>query len=481
MNSHESIKHAGVPQAPLRRVTVNGLFGQPAATIDLCDDSLTLLFGANGGGKSTCLRLINHVLSEDYFLLEDEPFESIVLEFADGAVVSFDRNNAEWSETFFDKQGRRFQTSGKAAFDQGAFERWINERTPYHAFDGNVLGGAGPRPVLSKESVDLLKRDFLAQPAHSTKVFWARKASTGSFQIPAGEGESDRPVRTIVRQSRLITSDRLRGVYQTSPRLRRRPGIEDNLGALRITAVAAEIQETISKAREQTRKRSAEIDSQTFHRILERLPRSSSGNKSSPETRGAVGLGQLSVLENELNSLNRRLMECEISTAKLNLPEIASYIDQNVALNQLFQQHLEDLLEKSKAASRPLEQLETLTRIVNERLVGKRLRLSADNGICVKRLSDDVDIPLARLSSGEQHLIVLFHSLIFETTPGGICLIDEPEISLNVDWQENFITDLLTTARIAPQQFLIATHSPQIVGQHSSLLRTIVSSEHDSV
>lgn len=42
-------------------------------------------------------------------------------------------------------------------------------------------------------------------------------------------------------------------------------------------------------------------------------------------------------------------------------------------------------------------------------------------------------------------------------------LIDEPEISLHVKWQREFLRDMLAVANLSRVRFIIATHSPQIV------------------
>jgi predicted ATP-binding protein involved in virulence len=51
-------------------------------------------------------------------------------------------------------------------------------------------------------------------------------------------------------------------------------------------------------------------------------------------------------------------------------------------------------------------------------------------------------IPLTRLSSGEQHELVLFYELLFKIQPNSLILIDEPEISLHISWLNKFIKDL---------------------------------------
>lgn len=71
---------------------------------------------------------------------------------------------------------------------------------------------------------------------------------------------------------------------------------------------------------------------------------------------------------------------------------------------------------------------------------------------------------LKRASSGEQCLLVMLLGIAGHITDGSIILIDEPEISLHPRWQEEFII-MLTKAFLTYSgcQFIIATHSPQII------------------
>ncbi len=73
------------------------------------------------------------------------------------------------------------------------------------------------------------------------------------------------------------------------------------------------------------------------------------------------------------------------------------------------------------------------------------------------------------LSSGEKNDFVMFYSLIFNTSPGGIVLIDEPEISLHIEWQEEYLDRLLEICEMNRLQAIVATHSPNIVNGHFNL------------
>lgn len=68
-------------------------------------------------------------------------------------------------------------------------------------------------------------------------------------------------------------------------------------------------------------------------------------------------------------------------------------------------------------------------------------------------------IPLESLSSGEKQLL----QLLLETLAAGTStvMIDEPELSMHVDWQLNLVASM---TRVNPDcQLLLATHSPEIM------------------
>ena len=71
-------------------------------------------------------------------------------------------------------------------------------------------------------------------------------------------------------------------------------------------------------------------------------------------------------------------------------------------------------------------------------------------------------IPLSKLSSGEKHLLIQLCELLFLAKTGALVLIDEPELSLHMAWQYQYMTLIKGIASLCDFQFIIATHSPQI-------------------
>lgn len=67
------------------------------------------------------------------------------------------------------------------------------------------------------------------------------------------------------------------------------------------------------------------------------------------------------------------------------------------------------------------------------------------------------------LSSGEKFIIKLFYKLIFDLTNNSFVVIDEPELSLHVEWQDLLIKNIVKISKKFDVNILIVTHSPHIV------------------
>lgn len=79
---------------------------------------------------------------------------------------------------------------------------------------------------------------------------------------------------------------------------------------------------------------------------------------------------------------------------------------------------------------------------------------------------------ISELSSGEKQLLTQLTCLIIDSYNRDIFFIDEPEVSFNVMWQEKYIEML---KKCAPDtQFIIATHSPSIVSEHTEYLEELI-------
>jgi predicted ATP-binding protein involved in virulence len=125
--------------------------------------------------------------------------------------------------------------------------------------------------------------------------------------------------------------------------------------------------------------------------------------------------------------------------------------------------YLKDLESKLNIFDERLKKLDLFTTILNERrFTFKTIQISREKGFFFKT-SKGTELELNQLSSGEQHEVILLYELIFNVKDDVLVLIDEPEISLHVTWQKEFLSDLLRIVEMQNIQVMIATHSPAII------------------
>ena len=66
------------------------------------------------------------------------------------------------------------------------------------------------------------------------------------------------------------------------------------------------------------------------------------------------------------------------------------------------------------------------------------------------------------LSSGEKHMIIQSYEILLKAQTGSLIMIDEPELSLHMMWQINYLKNLQDMMAERHFQCIVATHSPQI-------------------
>ncbi|MFC6156102.1 AAA family ATPase [Kribbella jiaozuonensis] len=139
----------------------------------------------------------------------------------------------------------------------------------------------------------------------------------------------------------------------------------------------------------------------------------------------------------------------------VNIPE--STLHKNYADSQLVRQVVTDIatvqqgIEKAQEPQRKIEQL--LSDLYSG---GKEVTLQ---GRAVSVSANGEAIPLESLSSGEKQML----QLLLETLAAGNApvIIDEPELSLHVDWQRRLVDCMRIVNPDA--QLIMATHSPEVM------------------
>lgn len=132
-----------------------------------------------------------------------------------------------------------------------------------------------------------------------------------------------------------------------------------------------------------------------------------------------------------------------------------------VQLQRIFR-ILEEIDSQKKEAERHYEPIREWADALNKFFSQSGKKIDVDSVGKIKVTHNGVSIHLDNLSSGEKQLIILLTHARFSRSEGSAIIVDEPELSLHLHWQENLV-DSLTHGRKA-NQFIFATHSPEIVG-----------------
>lgn len=174
----------------------------------------------------------------------------------------------------------------------------------------------------------------------------------------------------------------------------------------------------------------------------------------------------------QLKDKKEKLRKFGLSESFQEVPE--SFILENAKVLLVY---LNDSEKKSSVFDDLLERLELFTNILNgRRFTYKSIKIDKEQGFSFVT-SKNKPLDLTDLSSGEQHEVILLYELIFKAKSNTLVLIDEPEISLHVTWQKEFLNDLMKIIDLQKIQVIIATHSPQIINNRWDLTVDLEKSE----
>ena len=170
----------------------------------------------------------------------------------------------------------------------------------------------------------------------------------------------------------------------------------------------------------------------------------------------------LNFLDQTLRKIQRRRKKELTSEGEFALLEWTfnkTNIDKLSALSEIVAKYNRDVGDIRKHIN---DYLDTVNKFMCDS--GKKIIFN-DYGDLRFVLEDDNDKErhISTLSSGEIQLVVILTHLYFnpEVERANIFIIDEPELSLHVQWQEKFVDGIMEASR--ETQFILATHSPTII------------------
>ena len=166
---------------------------------------------------------------------------------------------------------------------------------------------------------------------------------------------------------------------------------------------------------------------------------------------------ELRDIEAKRRSLEKIGLLTPIVTHPLELnAQTSNYILRTLAV------YIEDTKKKLAVFDDIAPRMQLMQELINKRFIYKKMCLSQEEGF-VFEVPYNEKLPADKLSSGEQNELILIFELLFKSHMNAVILIDEPEISLHIAWQQNFLEDMEKIAALTGVKLIIATHSPDII------------------
>lgn len=432
------------------KISIIKLFGIFNHEIPLNQEhDITIVLGENGIGKTKILEALNAVFSKDFDFLKKLDFEKFTIFFASDEVWEFTKSAAsDGSELFVRKKTLASKSSKPQLLAK-------NIALPLARSPNDPREVRRRRKEAEARILNELKHPHTAIANEMNALMAERQYLDLKF---LREQENIEPIQWL-----LTSIEKIEVRLIETQRIITRNDMDKNYYESAVTQCSNELKELISLAIKSSADITSTLDSTYPNRLVQNLREKADYTYSE--------------LNEELAELSdkRKFLSVAGLLAEAHSSDFFEIEDKN---NNLIIISMKQYVEDSKKKLQPYEDLakkiSLFMDIVSSRFKHKKIRITKDQGIAFTSIiADKTGVPqvieLEKLSSGEQHELVLFYKLIFDSRQGDLVLIDEPELSLHISWQTQFIPDLKRVAALRKFSAVIATHSPDIISSNWDL------------
>lgn len=401
----------------IKQIKIKELYDIYTYDIKISDKHVYILTGPNGYGKTTILRVISNLYARNFWYFYFLVFHSIDFIFDDGAKISLKKEHKIASSSEDDgKSDENLASTVDVIYSNGSIRESFSIDSEYIY---GILRSRNRRPRLSV-SIES-DEDYLAAVYRD---FYDKELSLRAKQTLLYLSSSS---------CHFIEEQRLTGIVGS-----------DGTILKTITKIKSDFSSHYLNYQNKYARECQRVDG-TF---IQRLSVFDDANIPTAEE-----------IQHKYELLKEKITKYKRFNLVKDL-EIVRDLDEKY--NAVLFLYLSDLEVKLSAVDYIYQQMTLFDSFVSGKQLSNKHLEFGDYGF---RLISDTnqEIPVEKLSSGEQNLIILAYKLIFETSQCDILLIDEPENSLHVAWLMKLLGDYREIAKSEDLQIIIATHSPALI------------------
>ena len=417
----------------LRKFEINGLFGRSGKTIIEINESdqVSFLTGRNGSGKTTILHLIKALADSDWHRFINTPFDLLIASFEDvkgstftvriaaelrGKKLNFGENGTEILSSYLHSN---VSDAIQKLFQQGVIHKakcgrhWADANNG-HMTDDQVAAKYGPgiRSKIGPNKLSLVSEKLANWQVHLIEV---------------------------------------KRLYEVSQTFRRN------------NQASAELVSTVDRIPQQLRSQFAKSGN---------LVTTLSQNKATDDLRSLLEFDKDKVpsvkdLQGRLKKLQATwpklanvglFVKTKTLEKRLEIPDTLT-----IELRHSINQKLTEIERNTVPLVNFLALIDIYHEVISPTMHDLDIEFGATFGIRFK--GNTREIKPCNLSSGQQHLLFLMYQLIFNAQQNHLFLIDEPEISMDIEWQRDLAERLERVSKINNNSYLLATHSVAIISE----------------
>lgn len=445
----------------IKQISIKNLFGIFHHEIMLnMNERVTIIHSPNGFGKTAILKLLNELFTQGTRALRTTPFDELSIYFEDQTHLQIEKKLVKVATS--SKIRRRqimfhyFDSAGNIDFVGDLTEEIMTEEVMEAKLHAEMwsLQQALQRTLQTEDTND---NDYEERISNLTKRLSYQERALAAMRTRTNMPEKAQNRLQGIRESipiRFIETQRL---LNLTAEARNQSSVRQPAMSPAVTLYSEELSKTLTDKL---------ADSTTLTQSLDRTFPSRLVDMASKQS--DISESELREKLAELEAKRKSLMAVGLVDQNANDAVLAAdRIDSST--KAVLSLYVEDTRQKLAVFNDIAPKIELLTQIINKRFLYKEMSISRKDGF-VFTTPKGTRLALDQLSSGEQHELILFYELLFKALPGSLIMIDEPEISLHVVWQEQFLQDVQDITRLADVDVLIATHSPDIIDGHRDLV-----------
>ena len=430
-------------------VLVEGLHDQLDVELSF-NPGLNIIYGKNGRGKTTLLHLIANALELDFARFSNLRFRKITLDTFDGNQLEITRPDPAAS--------------------------------PIVSLNNETTSFNGDNNSMSEVELSSLRKALGGRATYlpAFRSVLERARGDGSSYYRAGERREAGFDELVESETHLLRSSLEQGVRTpleqrqirdeafttTQKTMQCRQWFGQFVPVIRYPSVI-EVEETLTEEWRQAHLNVTRREQKLFEETFVKVFRATSGLDvlSDNETNEDLLASISNLLKGEnsggLAEESSVMYEQLLAAARQGVSKGNERINNSVL--GLYKKALEDRNHERKIA---FQRMRDFSASVNEFLDNKTLVIGPRSGNVRLRSAVAFETPvghsygMAALSSGERQILTMLFSASRSKISSGVFLVDEPELSLHIDWQRIILRELKKQSN--ERQIIACTHSPEV-------------------